>query len=229
MSARARAKGQYELDLTLESTWVKRQREGPHTQKRRRGCKNRNRDRIASMFPGRPTSRGRTRKQTEGDESMDDDVRSRAPEEEQDEQRLTTGIDEKSLKAAVWYTVAQIAQEEEVELGRSMSEPFVAALTELVYAQAEHLALELKAFAAHAGRSTIREEDVKLACRKSSVLQELLDEEARRTIAGGSTSTKAITTGPTKNAATATKKSKPKPTRVGSSAAVKSSARPPAD
>lgn len=106
--------------------------------------------------------------------------------------------------------MAQIAQEEEIELGRSMSEPFVASLAELVYAQAgesirsartllrpspaiklffeltperindtyilaEHLALELKAFAAHAGRSTIREEDVKLVCRKSSVLVSVWD------------------------------------------------------
>lgn len=39
--------------------------------------------------------------------------------------------------AGCWnrYTVAQIVQEEEVDLPRSASEPFVASLTELVYAQ----------------------------------------------------------------------------------------------
>ncbi|POW23392.1 hypothetical protein PSHT_00256 [Puccinia striiformis] len=121
------------------------------------------------------------------------------------------------------YTVAQIAQEEEIELGRSMSEPFVASLTELASDSIryfpthltsfpfmsllithlhsvrvlpktqintfaiEHLALELKAFAAHAGRCTIREEDVKLVCRKSTVLQELLEEEAQRCNTASST------------------------------------------
>ncbi|EFP74157.1 uncharacterized protein PGTG_00113 [Puccinia graminis f. sp. tritici CRL 75-36-700-3] len=178
----------------------------------------------------------RKRKPTDGEDSIEDlDV---DPQEEQrdikddgDEQTLTTGIDETSLKAAVWYTVAQIAQEEEIELGRSMSEPFVASLTELVYAQAENLALELKAFAAHAGRSTIREEDVKLVCRKSSVLKEMLEEEARRfmTAAGSGSTGKTMASGATtKNAATskAVKKPKPKPTRIGGLAGPSSSRNP---
>ncbi|KAA1106464.1 hypothetical protein PGT21_035323 [Puccinia graminis f. sp. tritici] len=178
----------------------------------------------------------RKRKPTDGEDSIEDlDV---DPQEEQrdikddgDEQTLTTGIDETSLKAAVWYTVAQIAQEEEIELGRSMSEPFVASLTELVYAQAENLALELKAFAAHAGRSTIREEDVKLVCRKSSVLKEMLEEEARRfmTAAGSGSTGKTMASGATtKNPATAkaVKKPKPKPTRIGGLAGPSSSRNP---
>lgn len=93
---------------------------------------------------------------------------------------IETSIDRESLKAAVWYTVAQIVQEEEIDLQRSATEPFVASLTELVYLQAEHLALELRAFASHAGRSTIREEDVILVARKSKPLQQLLSEEAQR-------------------------------------------------
>ncbi|KAH9466298.1 hypothetical protein Pst134EA_000166 [Puccinia striiformis f. sp. tritici] len=159
------------------------------------------------------TSEGKKRKQPEADDSVDEDMgQIERVKDDGDEQALTTGIDEKSLKAAVWYTVAQIAQEEEIELGRSMSEPFVASLTELVYAQAEHLALELKAFAAHAGRCTIREEDVKLVCRKSTVLQELLEEEAQRCNTASST----LMAAGTKNAGIKPKKlSKPKPVRVG--------------
>jgi len=191
------------------------------------------------MAPGRTSSRGekdaaRRRKEAEEDDEISVEEAHVLParathndDEDQEEQKLTSGIDEKSLKAAVWYTVAQIAQEEEIELGRSMSESFVASLTELVYAQAEHLALELKAFAAHAGRSTIREEDVKLVCRKSSVLQELLDEEARRISSGPSTSSKLTSTAPPKNPAPTTKKPKPKPTRVGGLAAAINSARNP--
>ncbi|WAQ80786.1 hypothetical protein PtA15_1A124 [Puccinia triticina] len=196
-------------------------------------------------------STARKRKPTDGDEnSVDEDLgeREEIGRDEGDEQSLTTGIDEQvsspsslelntslmcsffqSLKAAVWYTVAQIAQEEEIELGRSMSEPFVASLTELVYAQAENLALELKAFADHAGRTTIREEDVKLVCRKSTVLQEMLDEEARRFNSAGSASTKktAATVPATKNAASKPfKKPKPKPTKVGCLPAASSSRNP---
>lgn len=191
------------------------------------------------MAPGRRGEKHAMRKlkQSEGDDeiSVEDEhvlpARAKHNDDDddgdQDEQKLTCGIDEKSLKAAVWYTVAQIAQEEEIELGRSMSEPFVASLAELVYAQAEHLALELKAFAAHAGRSTIREEDVKLVCRKSSVLQELLDEEARRIISRSSTSSKPTSTAPPKNPASTTRKPKPKPTRVGGLAAAIDSVRNP--
>ncbi|KAI9626694.1 hypothetical protein H4Q26_017740 [Puccinia striiformis f. sp. tritici PST-130] len=125
------------------------------------------------------TSKGKKRKQAEADNSVDEDMGEiERAKDDGDKQALTTGINEKSLKAAVWYMptsltkrwipwirsnlelidttssnipfyldpmgcarrymVAQIAQEEEIELGWSMSEPFVASLTltELVYAQA---------------------------------------------------------------------------------------------
>lgn len=44
-------------------------------------------------------------------------------------------ISQEALKSAIWYTVAQIVQEEEIDLQRSATEPFVASLTDLVYAQ----------------------------------------------------------------------------------------------
>ncbi|CAH7684801.1 kinetochore component CENP-S-domain-containing protein [Phakopsora pachyrhizi] len=92
----------------------------------------------------------------------------------------TFEINKQSLKAAIWYTVAQIVQEEEVDLQISSTEPFVASVTELVYAQIETLALDLKSFATHAGRSTIRADDVKLMARKNSALLDLIEEELRR-------------------------------------------------
>lgn len=89
-------------------------------------------------------------------------------------------ISQEALKSAIWYTVAQIVQEEEIDLQRSATEPFVASLTDLVYAQCETLALDLKAFAAHANRNTIRAEDVKLVARKTSALQGEMRDELQR-------------------------------------------------
>ncbi|KAG0150872.1 hypothetical protein CROQUDRAFT_57494 [Cronartium quercuum f. sp. fusiforme G11] len=96
------------------------------------------------------------------------------------ESAVSLVISPEALKAAIWYTVAQIVQEEEIDLQRSATEPFVASLTELVYAQCETLALDLKAFAAHANRSTIRAEDVKLMARKTPELQDRIREELER-------------------------------------------------
>ncbi|KAI7962091.1 hypothetical protein MJO28_000185 [Puccinia striiformis f. sp. tritici] len=85
----------------------------------------------------------------------------------------------------------------------------------------EHLALELKAFnAAHAGRCT---EDVKLVCRKSTVLQELLEQEAQRC----NTTSSTLTAAATKNVGIKPKKlSKPKPVRVGGLAGTSTSRNP---
>ncbi|KAH9811788.1 hypothetical protein DFH28DRAFT_421519 [Melampsora americana] len=137
-------------------------------------------------------------------------ARSKGSAEDEDVQREARhnpgndplAISQEALKSAIWYTVAQIVQEEEVDLPRSATEPFVASLTDLVYAQcgtcicftsfgsrtvlwltssrSETLALDLKAFAAHANRNTIRAEDIKLVARKTSALQGEMRDELQR-------------------------------------------------
>ncbi|BGP21730.1 centromere protein S [Rhodotorula toruloides] len=92
--------------------------------------------------------------------------------------KSTTEADEplsrQSLKAAVWYTVTKIAQEEELSLPFAASEHFVATLAEVVFQQALSLGKDLERFANHAGRLTINVDDVKLAARRNEPLYETL-------------------------------------------------------
>ncbi|GAA5834341.1 hypothetical protein JCM9279_004289 [Rhodotorula babjevae] len=98
---------------------------------------------------------GRTSKPTEADEALS----------------------KQSLKAAVWYT---IAQEEELSLPFAASEHFVASLAEVVFQQALTLGKDLERFANHAGRLTINADDVKLAARRNEPLYELLTTSAQQ-------------------------------------------------
>ncbi|GAA5980585.1 hypothetical protein JCM10908_001697 [Rhodotorula pacifica] len=84
------------------------------------------------------------------------------------------GWSRQSLKAAVWYTVTKIAQEEELSLPFAASEHFVAALAEVVFQQALSLGKDLESFAKHAGRLTINADDVKLAARRNEPMYESL-------------------------------------------------------
>ncbi|GAA5866174.1 hypothetical protein JCM3774_004108 [Rhodotorula dairenensis] len=83
-------------------------------------------------------------------------------------------LSRQSLKAAVWYTVTKIAQEEELSLPFAASEHFVAALAEVVFQQALTLGKDLESFAKHAGRLTINADDVKLAARRNEPMYESL-------------------------------------------------------
>ncbi|GAA5920766.1 hypothetical protein JCM1841_004176 [Sporobolomyces salmonicolor] len=83
-------------------------------------------------------------------------------------------LSRQSLKAAVWYTVTKIAQEEELSLPFAASEHFVASLAEVVFQQALSLGKDLEAYAKHAGRLTINVDDVKLAARRNEPLYDLL-------------------------------------------------------
>ncbi|GAA5887757.1 hypothetical protein JCM5296_004481 [Sporobolomyces johnsonii] len=83
-------------------------------------------------------------------------------------------LSRQSLKAAVWYTVTKIAQEEELSLPFAASEHFVATLAEVVFQQALSLGTDLEAYAKHAGRMMINVDDVKLAARRNEPLYDLL-------------------------------------------------------
>ncbi|TKA55400.1 hypothetical protein B0A53_02324 [Rhodotorula sp. CCFEE 5036] len=87
-------------------------------------------------------------------------------------------LSRQSLKAAVWYTVTKIAQEEELSLPFAASEHFVAALAEVVFQQALSLGKDLESFAKHAGRLTINADDVKLAARRNEPMYESLSTAA---------------------------------------------------
>ncbi|GAA6050496.1 hypothetical protein JCM3770_002626 [Rhodotorula araucariae] len=89
-------------------------------------------------------------------------------------------LSSQSLKAAVWYTVTKIAQEEELSLPFAASEHFVATLAEVVFQQALSLGKDLERFAKHAGRLTINADDVKLAARRNEPLYELLATSAQQ-------------------------------------------------
>ncbi|BGP44794.1 hypothetical protein JCM10450v2_000608 [Rhodotorula kratochvilovae] len=89
-------------------------------------------------------------------------------------------LSRQSLKAAVWYTVTKIAQEEELSLPFAASEHFVATLAEVVFQQALSLGKDLERFAKHAGRLTINADDVKLAARRNEPLYELLATSAQQ-------------------------------------------------
>ncbi|KAM0755675.1 hypothetical protein T439DRAFT_351437 [Meredithblackwellia eburnea MCA 4105] len=81
-----------------------------------------------------------------------------------------------ALKSAIWYTVSQIVQEEELSIGFTSSEHFVGALTETVFQQALSLGRDLESFA----KTTVGVEDVKLAVRNNDSLFNLLSNEAHK-------------------------------------------------
>ncbi|KAK9718789.1 hypothetical protein K7432_005263 [Basidiobolus ranarum] len=87
---------------------------------------------------------------------------------------------EQRLKAAIWFSVNQICKEEESSLGISITPQFIAALTEMVYKEAETVGTDLEHFAKHAKRSVISPDDVKLCARRNDSLYELLGDSAER-------------------------------------------------
>ncbi|GAA5922412.1 CENP-S family protein [Sporobolomyces koalae] len=83
-------------------------------------------------------------------------------------------LSRQSLKAAIWYTVTKISQEEELNLAFAASEHFVASLAEVVLQQALSIGKDLESFAKHAGRTTVNVDDVKLLARHNEPLYDQL-------------------------------------------------------
>lgn len=75
-----------------------------------------------------------------------------------------------NLKVLLHLHVARLVERQTREMGTAATPLFVAALVEIAYAQASVLGHDLEAFAHHAGRLVVAEEDVMLAVRKNPLL-----------------------------------------------------------
>ncbi|KAL8827874.1 MAG: hypothetical protein Q9191_002922 [Dirinaria sp. TL-2023a] len=84
------------------------------------------------------------------------------------------GVLEERLKAALWFSIGKIVDEETLKLGVNATPQFIGALTEMVWAQIENVSQDLESFSKHAGRSTISVDDVMLLCRRNEGLEAIL-------------------------------------------------------
>ncbi|KAG5938986.1 hypothetical protein E4U59_003409 [Claviceps monticola] len=82
--------------------------------------------------------------------------------------------DAQRLKAALWFAVGQIVDEECLRRNRNATPQFIGSLTELVWTQIENIAIDLESFANHASRENVTTEDVLLLARKNPDLQGIM-------------------------------------------------------
>jgi len=87
----------------------------------------------------------------------------------------STNAHPKRLKAALWYSIGRITDDETLKHNVNATPQFIGALMELVWAQIGTAATDLECFARHAGRNTIRVEDVLLLGRRNEGLKEVLE------------------------------------------------------
>ncbi|KAI1308787.1 kinetochore component CENP-S-domain-containing protein [Xylaria venustula] len=78
------------------------------------------------------------------------------------------------LKAALWFAVGKMVDEETLRINRNVTPQFIGALTEMVWTQIENVALDLESFSRHAGRSTITTDDVLLLTRRNVDLHHII-------------------------------------------------------
>ncbi|KAI6251136.1 Inner kinetochore subunit mhf1 [Erysiphe necator] len=87
---------------------------------------------------------------------------------------------EEQLKASLWHKIGTLVTSETKNLSIQYDMPikatpqFIGSLTEMVWAQIENVAMDLEAFANHAGRTTVGTDDVLLLCRRNDALEGLL-------------------------------------------------------
>ncbi|CAM1508382.1 Fc.00g052300.m01.CDS01 [Cosmosporella sp. VM-42] len=84
--------------------------------------------------------------------------------------------DRERLKAALWYAVGQLVDEESLRRNRNATPQFIGALTEMVWTQMENVATDLESFSNHAGRTTVTTDDVLLLARKNPDLHQIMKE-----------------------------------------------------
>ncbi|KAI8625149.1 kinetochore component CENP-S-domain-containing protein [Xylariaceae sp. FL1651] len=85
------------------------------------------------------------------------------------------------LKAALWFAVGKMVDEETLRRNRNVTPQFIGALTEMIWTQIENVALDLESFSRHAGRSTITTDDVLLLARRNgdlyNIIKDFVDKE----------------------------------------------------
>lgn len=80
----------------------------------------------------------------------------------------------------MWFHIGKIVDEETIKLGVNATPQFIGSLTELVWAQIANVAVDLEAFAAHAGRTTIKTDDVMLLTRRNEGLESIMKDFTQR-------------------------------------------------
>ncbi|KAI0166891.1 kinetochore component CENP-S-domain-containing protein [Hypoxylon sp. FL1284] len=81
---------------------------------------------------------------------------------------------QEQLKAALWFAVGEMVDEETLRRNRNVTPQFIGALTEMVWAQIENVALDLETFSRHAGRTTVNTDDVLLLARRNQDLHAII-------------------------------------------------------
>ncbi|KLU88413.1 hypothetical protein MAPG_07398 [Magnaporthiopsis poae ATCC 64411] len=85
------------------------------------------------------------------------------------------------LKAALWFSVGKIVDEETMKRQRNATPQFIGALTDMVYTQIETVAKDLESFCNHAGRTTVTTDDVLLLARRNEdlhgIIKQVVDQQ----------------------------------------------------
>ncbi|KAL8363872.1 hypothetical protein RB601_009568 [Gaeumannomyces tritici] len=85
------------------------------------------------------------------------------------------------LKAALWFSVGKIVDEETMKRQRNATPQFIGALTDMVYTQIENVAKDLESFSNHAGRTTVTTDDVLLLARRNEdlhgIIKQVVDQQ----------------------------------------------------
>ncbi|KAI3550157.1 hypothetical protein CPAR01_08211 [Colletotrichum paranaense] len=87
---------------------------------------------------------------------------------------LSNEDERERLKAALWFAVGKIVDEESIKQNCNATPQYIGALTEMVWAQIESVATDLESFSRHARRSTVHTEDVVLLARKNPDLLDIV-------------------------------------------------------
>lgn len=93
------------------------------------------------------------------------------------------------LKAALWFAVGKMVDDESLRRNRNATPQFIGALTEMVWTQIENVAIDLESFSRHAGRTTVTTDDVLLLARRNAdlhgIIKDFVDEQKAAKVSKG--------------------------------------------
>lgn len=120
-----------------------------------------------------------------------------------------THTHQQRLKAALWFAVGKMVDEQSLRRDRNATPQFIGALTEMVWTQiggcsrvavppaqlqdltsgAENVAIDLESFSRHAGRTSITTDDVLLLARRNAdlngIIKDFVDEQKAAKVSKG--------------------------------------------